>query len=1125
MLAHVPSFGRNPRGSPDFLAYPFPKACMHVLGTRVPRRLGVARSASSPKAAQALGCSLTPGLRISFGRVTCMARAASVPGLWALGFLLLACVCGWVRVAVGRGFCLPLPVVAGVLGGCVWARFVVLSLFCRLFVVFVVGLWCGPAFGTCVVSCAFPLPPAVSGSGVRCGRPGLGCAPPFLAGLSGCVFCAFFFFFFSGCWVSLSRAFWSLPRLLSFGGCWLFFFFFFCLFRCPFFPVGRCRWLGVAGLGWVVPLCLFRGPVFGALWVGGLAPFCVVGGGFGGCGLFSRPPPLFFFFGGGACRAVPPVAFPRLAVALWLVCGVVGPSPLLAEVPVCYSPPLLAGFRCRWLWAVPATPGWGLPAAVVSGVWRWCVGGVVAGVWCGWSLATPGGGSCVLLPATPGWVSLPLVLGGPRHSWLGSVGGVAVWCVVCGGGVLVGLWLVCGVVGPSPLLAEVPVCYSPPLLAGFRCRWWWAVPATPGWGPLAAVVCGVWCVVCGGGVWVGLWLVCGVVGPSPLLAEVPVCYSPPLLAGFRFRWWWAVPATPGWGPLAAVVCGVWCVAVVCWWGCGWCVVWLVPRHSWRRFLCATPRHSWLGFAAGGGGRSPPLLAGVRLRRWCVVCGVWCVAVVCWWGCGWCVVWLVPRHSWRRFLCATPRHSWLGFASGGGGRSPPLLAGVRWRRCCVVCGVWRWCVGGVVAGVWCGWSLATPGGGSCVLLPATPGWVSLPVVVGGPRHSWLGSACGGGVWCVVCGVWRWCVGGVVAGVWCGWSLATPGGGSCVLLPATPGWVSLPVVVGGPRHSWLGSACGGGVWCVVCGVWRWCVGGVVAGVWCGWSLATPGGGSCVLLPATPGWVSLPLVVGGPRHSWLGSFGGGGVWCAVGVPRHSWRRFLCATPRHSWLGFAAAAGGRSPPLLAGVRWRRWCACFAWPGRAGRPPGRVVVRLTFSFGRFVFLLCLAPSGLGLPPSPSLLLPFLVGWGLWCVGWLLLGTCSCAVVLCVLCALSGFVAPGGRRCLAPVRVPWLWPAACLSGVPRGPAWCAAPRPVRSLSVLRSAFPTPWCLSPPRELAPPALLGGCAGHAEAGREPGSLCLPLAPANPAIGVVSDRGRDNITEAKANARGLRCLKFGV
>ena len=79
----------------------------------------------------------------------------------------------------------------------------------------------------------------------------------------------------------------------------------------------------------------------------------------------------------------------------------------------------------------------------------------------------------------------------------------------------------------------------------------------------------------------------------------------------------------------------------------------VPRHSWLRVPGAVPRHSWLGSAGGG--------------------GVWCAAVVCWWGCGWCVVWLVPRHSWRRFLCATPRHSWLGFAAGGGARSSPLLA--------------------------------------------------------------------------------------------------------------------------------------------------------------------------------------------------------------------------------------------------------------------------------------------------------------------------------------------------------------------------------------------------------------------------------------------------------------------
>ena len=276
--------------------------------------------------------------------------------------------------------------------------------------------------------------------------------------------------------------------------------------------------------------------------------------------------------------------------------------------------PSLAGVRWR-RWCVVCRVWF-----VVCGVRRWCVGGVVAGVWCGWSLATPGGGPCVLLPATPGWVLLPVVVGGPRHcwlrvpgavprhSWLGFAVGGSVWCVVChvwcvvwlvprhswrgflcatprhswlgfaagGGGrsspllaegpgrssppllagvcwqrwCVVELLLVCGVVGPSPLLAEVPVCYSPPLLAGFRCRWWCAVPrhswlGSAGGGGAWCVVCGVWCVVCGGGVLVELWLVCGVVEPSPLLAEVPVCYSPPLLAGFCCQWWWAVLATAG----------------------------------------------------------------------------------------------------------------------------------------------------------------------------------------------------------------------------------------------------------------------------------------------------------------------------------------------------------------------------------------------------------------------------------------------------------------------------------------------------------------------------------------------------------------------------------------------------
>ena len=131
----------------------------------------------------------------------------------------------------------------------------------------------------------------------------------------------------------------------------------------------------------------------------------------------------------------------------------------------------------------------------------------------------------------------------------------------------------------------------------------------------------------------------------------------------------------------------------------------------------------------------------------------------------------------------------------------------------------------------------------------------------------------------------------------------------------------------------------------------------------------------------------------------------------------------------------------------------------------------------------------------------------------MLLGSCSCAVVGCVLCALSGFAAPGGRCGLAPVHVPPSWPAACLPGVLRGPASCAAPRAVWSLSVLQSSFLTLWCLSPPRGLVPPALLGGCAGHAEAGRESGSLCLPLAPAE--AGTV---GSLRVVPVRGPARGL-------
>ena len=221
--------------------------------------------------------------------------SARAVGTWFPTVVRLLCLgpgCGWLWVLL-----IP-PVLAGVLGGCVWARFVVLSLFCRPFVVFVVGLRFRPAYGTSVVLCELRLPPAVSGSGVRCGRAcwaWVSAVPrPSWLGCRGVFFALFSFWLCGvGCWVSLSRALWSLStHPLSFGlGCWLWFFFFrgVCLHVwLSLFPVGRCSWLGVAGFGLVVPLCLFGGPVFGAFWVGGLAASCSVGGRFGGCGLFSK---------------------------------------------------------------------------------------------------------------------------------------------------------------------------------------------------------------------------------------------------------------------------------------------------------------------------------------------------------------------------------------------------------------------------------------------------------------------------------------------------------------------------------------------------------------------------------------------------------------------------------------------------------------------------------------------------------------------------------------------------------------------------------------------------------------------------------------------------------------------
>ena len=232
----------------------------------------------------------------------CLSARAVGTGLpTVVGRLCLGPVCGWVWVLLTPPVCLGtvcgvVPLVSAVCGvpgwssvpTCLWdvCVFVRALLVPRRF-----------RFRRAVWACVL--------------GPGAGCAKPFVAGLWGCVFCAFFFF----CWVYLSWALWYLSlHPLSFGlGCWLFFFFFgVCLHvSVSLFPVGCCSWLGVAGFGWVVPPCVFGGPVFGAFWGGVWLPLVVLAGGLVAVSCFRAPPPsplCFVFFGGGL--PVPPSAFP-----------------------------------------------------------------------------------------------------------------------------------------------------------------------------------------------------------------------------------------------------------------------------------------------------------------------------------------------------------------------------------------------------------------------------------------------------------------------------------------------------------------------------------------------------------------------------------------------------------------------------------------------------------------------------------------------------------------------------------------------------------------------------------------------------------------------------------------------
>ena len=96
---------------------------------------------------------------------------------------------------------------------------------------------------------------------------------------------------------------------------------------------------------------------------------------------------------------------------------------------------------------------------------------------------------------------------------------------------------------------------------------------------------------------------------------------------------------------------------------------------------------------------------------------------------------------------------------------------------------------------------------------------------------------------------------------------------------------------------------------------------------------------------------------------------------------------------------------------------------------------------------------------------------------------------------------PGAHSSIPTVAVvAWHLPSCLGCGQRRASLACLlAPRSAVCLVRCRRSqcsgrlLPMPWCLSPARGLSPPDLLGGCAGHVDAGRERGSWLEPQAPA--------------------------------
>ena len=835
----------------------------------------------------------------------------STPG-WGVG----VCVCLCVRSAC------TLPLLAAVcgVGVCAWARVSAAPHHSRL-----------GRRAVCVFVCALRLCPATPGWGGRCAcvclGSGVGCAPPLLAGVLGCVcvcvralpvprhfwrWCAVWVCVF-GLWLRLRPATpgWGLRGVCVFvGALRLYPAAPGCGGQCGCVCLGSgfgCASALLAGVLGCVCVCVRALLVPCRSWLRCAVLVCVLGLGFR-----LRPTTPGWDVWLCVCLCA------RFACAPPLLAGVVG-------VRVCAWGRVSAAPRHSWLgcWGVcvfvcalcldPATPGGGVRSVCVCfGSGFGCAPPLLAGVL---------GCVCVCVHALPV----------PRHSWRGC----AVW--VC----VFGLWFRLRPATPwLGSLGCVCVCEHAPFVP-CRSRLWWSVwvcvlglrfrlrPATPGWAGRCACVC----------------LRSGVGCAPPLLAGVLgcLCVCVRALLGPRHSWrgcavWVCVfwlwlrlrPATPGWGvgvcvclcarsastpPLLAGLCGLGV--------CVWALVSAASRHSWLGSLgcvcvCEHASFCTLPLLAVVVSVSVCLLGlGFRLRPstpgWGVgVCVCLCVrsactlpllAAVCGVGvCAWARVSAAPHHSRLGrlavcvFVCAL--------------RLCPATPGWGGRCACVCLGSGVGCAPPLLAGVF---------GCLCVCVRALLG----------PRHSWRGCA----VW--VCVFWLWfrlrpATPGTGVGVCvclCARSACTPpllavvcGLGVCV-------W---SLVAAASRHSWLGSlgclcVCGRAPF-VPCRSWLWwSVWVCVLGLGFRLRVSTPGlgVGVCVCLCARSA-CTLPLLA---------------ALCGVGVC--AWAR-VSAAPHHSWLGCPAMCvfvcalrlcpatpgwGGRcacvclgsgvscAPPLLAGV------------------------------------------------------------------------------------------------------------------------------------------------------------------------------------------------------------------